>query len=310
MKRLIVVGVLVAVGLLMVLIQPGQAAFSSAVLGTEDFMAGALPPPGFHYINYVWYYQANKMLDNSGNDVSSPGFKAWSIANVFRPIYVAPVTILGANPAWHAVIPLAYRQVKSDVYDFTAKGIGDAYVSPLILGWHWPKAHLIAGLDVIMPTGQYDENNYMKTLGNNHWTFEPAVAGTAILPAGFMANAKLMYDFHTKNPDFMAAADDDLVMRKHDYQTGQAFHADYCVDYGLLQNLRLGIAGFYLKSTTEDKFDDTNQPDSKEQLFAIGPAISYAPMERLNLSFKWLAEAAARNHTEGNNLWFKLVYSF
>ncbi len=306
------IGFVLAICLLGMLGTPAAwADGSSAVLGTEDFMAGALPPPGFHYVNYMWYYYANARMDNGGNEMDIPGFKAYSFANVFRPIYVAPVTILGANPAWHAVVPLAYRMIDSStpfINEEKAQGIADIYLSPLILGWHFPdqKLHLIAGLDVIVPTGKYDEHAPMTTLGNNHWTFEPAVAATAFLPGGFSANLKLMYDFHTKNTDFIPPGETE----KSDYQTGQQFHGDFCVDYGVIEKLRVGVAGFFLKSITDDKLDGDNLDDSKEQLVGLGPAVCYSPLPNLSIMAKFLWETAAKNHTQGGNAWLKAVYSF
>jgi len=100
----------------------------------EDYYAGALPHR-FHYINYVLYYDADKLADSDGNK-SGTRLRSSALANVFRPIYVANTTILGANPAWHLVVPLVHKNVKSDLFDDNADGIGDIYVSPLILGWH------------------------------------------------------------------------------------------------------------------------------------------------------------------------------
>ena len=34
--------------------------------GAEDFMAGALPPPGVYFKNYLTYYQASKLKDKIG----------------------------------------------------------------------------------------------------------------------------------------------------------------------------------------------------------------------------------------------------
>ena len=43
--------------------------------GAEDFMAGALPPPGTYFKNYLVYYTASKFKDNNGND-RHPRFQA------------------------------------------------------------------------------------------------------------------------------------------------------------------------------------------------------------------------------------------
>ena len=64
--------------------------------GAEDFMAGALPPPGTYFKNYVVYYNASKFKDNNGNDLI-PDFKLTAAADVLRFIHVTDYKILGAN---------------------------------------------------------------------------------------------------------------------------------------------------------------------------------------------------------------------
>lgn len=278
---------------------------SSAVLGTEDYYAGALPPPGFHYINYVMYYDADELKDEDGNSGGPPGFEAKALANVFRPVFVANTTILGANPAWHVVVPLVHKNVKSDLFDDNADGIGDIYVSPLILGWHSKIIHTIAGLDVITPTGEYD-NKDVSNIGNDHWTFEPAVAVSALLPNGFQAGLKLMYDFHTTTHDYAIPG----MIETVDYKTGQQFHGDYNVSYGFQPNFQFGLAGYFLVGVTDDEIDGESADDTKEQVVAAGPSVMYAPLKNLSIVAKYLFETQVENRAEGNAAWLKLVYSF
>ncbi len=278
---------------------------SSAVLGTEDYYAGALPPPGFHYINYVLYYTADKLMDQNGDEGGPPNFEATVAANVFRPIYVCKKQILGANPAWHVVVPLVYKKFESDLFDDSATGIGDIYVSPLILGWHSKVLHTVAGLDVIVPSGKYN-NDDVANIGNDHWTFEPAVALSALFPCGFQFGVKLMYDFHTKSTDYRPTG----AVETGDFQTGQQFHGDYNVSYAFLPNFQVGAAGYFLFGITEDELNDESVNDSKEQVVAVGPSVQYAPLKNLSIVAKYLFEMEAENRPEGNAAWLKVVYSF
>ena len=166
---------------------------SSAILGTEDFFAGALPPPGLHYINYLAYYSADEVMDGDGDKIPID-FEATAVAEVARGIYVSDITVLGANLGWHVVVPLVYRKVEikdvppSMAVDESRASIGDIYFSPFLLGWHSKLLHCVVGLDIIAPTGQYNED-YAVNIGSNHWTFEPAVAVSLIDPSGFSASA-------------------------------------------------------------------------------------------------------------------------
>ncbi|NLW50940.1 MAG: hypothetical protein GXY85_08905 [Candidatus Brocadiaceae bacterium] len=282
------------------MLAPGCRSASSAILGAEGWYAGALPPPGLHLVDYNFLYHAHEMKGRRGGHVSDPpftDFTATVYAQVIRPVYVSKHTILGANPAWHAVIPFIYKEMESDFFGESKFGLGDVYVSPLLLGWHRPPWHWVAGLDVICPTGRYDSRDVV-TIGNNHWTFEPAVAVSYIGTGGFSASTKLMYDIHTED-------------RRLDYKEGDQFHLDYNLGYswGGQRQWRAGLCGYYLTSMAEDKQDGRRLPGSEEKVFAIGPTVSYQ-WGRLNIEAKLQHEMHAKNRPEGTAGWLKLIYSF
>ncbi len=278
---------------------------SSAILGTEDYFAGALPPPGFHFIDYLAYYTADELRDADGEKVPLD-FELDVLADVLRPIYVSDIEVLGANLAWHAVIPVVYQAAR--VKDLGASdyqfGLGDMYFSPFLLGWHSDLFHCVAGLDIIAPTGQYDREDFA-SIGNNHWTFEPAAAVSLIHPAGFNADLKLMYDIHTKNTD-----DDDGSGGKADYLCGQQFHLDYNAGFAVLDHLRLGVCGYYLIGLQNDEQNGDEVEDSKEQVFAVGPSVLFSVCPSLSLTAKAQFETFAENRPRGAMYWLKAVASF
>ena len=55
--------------------------------GVEDFMSGALPPPGTYFIDYISYYHANDFKDSNG-DTLIPDFDLKVTANTFRFVHV------------------------------------------------------------------------------------------------------------------------------------------------------------------------------------------------------------------------------
>jgi len=282
------------------MIAPGARSASSAILGAEGWYAGALPPPGFHLVDYNLYYRANEIKGRRGRHVTGApftDFRAPVYANVIRPIYVSDRTILGANPAWHVCIPIVYKEMKSDFFSQSKVGLGDIYVSPLILGWHRPPWHWVAALDVIVPTGRYDRNDTV-TIGNNHWTFEPAFAVSYIGQSGFSASTKLMYDIHTEDHAL-------------DYKEGDQFHLDYNVGYawGQKRQWRAGLCGYFLTTLEEDEQNGSRLPGSEESVFAIGPTLAYQ-LGRLNIEAKVQREMGAENRPEGTAGWLKLIYSF
>ncbi len=264
--------------------------------GAEDFMAGALPPPGTYFKNYLTYYTASKFKDNNGNDLI-PDFKLKVAADVLRFIYVTDYKVFGANWAVHAFIPVAYQDVTLGGRDDDRFGLGDIIVDPIILGWHSKNFHVTAGLDIYIPTGSYNQDRLANT-GRNYWTFEPVLGLTYLSDGGFEISAKFMYDYNTENDDTK-------------YQSGQEFHFDYLIGYHIGKEWAVGIGGYYYYQVTEDE-QNGNKVGSdgfEGRVFAIGPVAQYN-YKNMSFTAKWQPEFEARNKPEGNKFWFNFVYAF
>lgn len=260
--------------------------------GAEDFMAGAVPPPGFYFIDYLTHYRADK-LTMGGQAV--PNFDLKATANVFRFIYVTKQQVLGGFWGMHAFLPIVNLDVTAGNRSQSNTGIGDIIIDPFILSWHSKNWHAVTALDIYLPTGAYDAND-LANIGRNYWTFEPIVGFTYVSDSGFDVSAKIMYDFNTKNND------------TH-YQSGQEFHFDYTVAKKF-DNLSVGVGGYYYKQTTDDKVNGVKVADGlKGQVFAIGPQVKY---DYRNMSFilKYQTETNVKNKPDGDKFWLKFVYAF
>jgi len=264
--------------------------------GAEDFMAGALPPPGTYFKNYLAFYTASDFKNGEGDNLI-PDFKLNVVAETLRFIHVTNYRILGANWAVHAFIPLTYQDVKNGGDSDDRFGLGDIIVNPIILGWHTKNFHVTAGLDIYIPVGTYDEDR-LANLGRNYWTFEPVLALTYLSDSGFEVSAKLMYDFNTENDDT-------------NYKSGQEFHTDCTVGYHINKSWALGIGGYYYDQTTEDEQDGVKAGSDgfEGRVFAIGPVARYR-YRNMSFTLKWQSEFEARNKPEGDKFWFNLVYAF
>jgi len=268
--------------------------------GAEDFMVGALPPPGNYYLNYFNYYAADKFKDNSGDTIN--GFDLKVAADVSRFIHVTDKQFLGASWALHAFIPLVYMDVKLDpsftgapvTFEDSRASLGDIIIDPFILGWHGANWHAVSGVDIYMPTGNYDKHR-LANVGRNYWTFEPLVAATFLPGAGFEISAKLMYDINTEN-------------NATDYKSGQEFHADFAVGKKL-GDFTAGMAGYYYKQITDDEVNGNEVSDFRGQVLALGPALKY-DYKNMSFSLKYLFETEVKNRPAGDNLWVKFLYAF
>lgn len=265
--------------------------------GAEDFMSGALPPPGTYLLNYMEYYSADRLNDAHGNQMM-PGFKLNVFAEVLRLVHVTNRQVLGASWGMHLFLPLVYMDVTVPGKGSDHRtGLGDIIVNPMVLGWHGKNWHVATGVDFFLPTGGYDKNR-LANPGRNYWTFEPIVAATWLTDSGFELSGKLMYDVNTKNSDL-------------DYLSGQELHLDYAIGQKL-GDFNLGVAGYFYQQTTDDEQHGTKVPfndGNKGRVFAVGPALKYQ-VKNMSFSLKYLFETVVENRPEGGNLWFKCSYAF
>ena len=263
--------------------------------GNEDFMAGALPPPGFYPISYLVNYNATKIRNNNGDDVAPPNFKLNVYAYAFRFVHVTKMKLLGADVAWHAIIPLVDQKVDVPGTTFKSSGLGDIEFAPLILGWHFNKNfHLIGTLDFMAPTGKYDKTD-PSSIGQNYWTIAPILAPTYISDGGFEVSGKFQYFFNTKNNDTK-------------YTSGNEFLLDYLVGQHV-GNWNFGVNGFIHKQLTDDESNGVKVKDFLAQTVSVGPAIQYNYKNMFfNAKYQW--DTSVRNAPEGQKIWLKFLYAF
>ncbi len=268
--------------------------------GAEDSLSGVAPPPGLHMVNYVLYYDADEM-DTPGGKMDIDA-RVW--AEVFRVIYSSDKKILGGNYLCHLFIP--YMDAELDPMGYSASSFADPIIDPLILAWHKPPYHAVAGIDIFVPIGDYDDNSPINMLGKNFWTFEPVFAITGLYETGWSWSLKLMYDFNTKNNEYF----NPNTGGHSDLNPGDEFHFDYSLDYGVSKSCRVGACGYYYKQVEDDEVDGVNVAGEKGEVFAVGPMFMYSPSERLHLVAKAQFEVETENRPEGNAYWFKIIYSF
>lgn len=277
--------------------------------GAEDCLCGFVPPPGYYFLNYFEYYSADQFKDAHGNKLI-PGFDLNAAANVFRFLYVTKQQILGGNWAVHMFVPLVNLEVTLPPLGEQGRaGLGDIIVDPFILSWHFSKNwHLATGVDIYIPTGRYDEEDFAN-IGRNYWTFEPILAVTFLSDSGFEMSGKFMYDFNTKNTDSFFGGD---------YLSGQEFHFDYAISQSF-GGWRVGLAGYYYNQLTNDEFNGKKvtslpggppvDPGFRGQAVALGPLVQYQ-YKNMFVSAKYQFETAVENKPKGDKFWLKFFYAF
>jgi len=266
-------------------------------LGLTDILDGALPGPGTYFTEYIQAYQSDDFKDRDGN--SLPGDP--NVANVLSMnqfVHVYKHQMLGGNLGVDVLLPLV--GISAEGPSTNPAYLGDLTVGPFL---QWFDTKLLGRpffqrveLDFILPTGQYDKK-YAINPGSNLWTIEPYYAFTWFLTPQFSTSWRIHYTYSTENDDT-------------NVQPGQAFHFNYSFEYEFFKNFRGAIAGYYLKQLTDDEVNGSSVPGSKEQVFAIGPAVSWAASPNFFLGLKTAWETSTENRPEGNRTTFRMTYKF
>ena len=293
-------------------------------LGLTDILDGGPPGPGTYFTEYIQAYGSNHFKDSNGNDI--PGSP--EIANVLSMNQVVQVykhKTLGGHIGVTALLPvvaisgsgtfgppIAGTPPDGPINAITANpGVwGDLIVGPFLQWFDTklldrPFIHRLE-LDIVMPTGQYDKK-YIANPGSNIWTFEPFYAFTWFLTDMFSTSWRIMYDFHTENDD---AAPGPLNNFSTSVTPGQVFHFNYSFEYQCFKNFWASAAGYYLVQTTDDDSGNGKVANSKEQVFAVGPALFWVVSPNFSMGLKTAWEMATENRPEGNRTTFRLTYKF
>lgn len=300
--------------------------------GVEAQLIGVAPPPGLYVKEYNFFYTANKLKDDKGHTlkIEKDGAELDKL-NVYgiipRIIWISKQKILGGFYGQHLFIPLLKQDLKLDVLtpggpadlNERREGVYDLIYSPFIWSWHSKGGllHTVAALDIFIPTGPYNKRK-LNNIGKNIWTFEPVFAITGFLPwdKNLSASIKLMYDFNTKNDDFIIGpsiaakiGSPALTGRETSLTPGQEFHFDYGIEYAVAKNWRVGLAGYFYQQVIDDKTSFGRVKDDKGRVFAIGPSVWYSYKKWIfdsHVSF----ETGARNRPQGVTGLLNITYSF
>lgn len=267
--------------------------------GAEGIMAGALPPPGLYYLNYLTHYSADRLNDKDGNKLPVD-FKVNATVNVSRIVYMTEHRILGGNLGFYGLVPLVHvngslSPAPGVKFSRSTSAVGDIAFSPFVLAWHSKNWHSAAGLEITAPTGQYDKNQVFN-VGRNYWSYQPVFAGTYLTDNGWEFSGKFMYDINARNRDT-------------DYKSGQEFHADYAVAYH--SGAWTYVAqGYYYQQVSDDHGGTAAANNgNRGRVFAIGPAIKY-DFQRFSLEAKYQKEMLVENRAQGDKFWLRLVLPF
>ena len=259
--------------------------------GAENFMAGALPPPGIYALEIGNHYKTTRVNDASGNDLKLPGFKVEVNAVASGFLWMTGTKVFGGDLGAIVVIPLIDLSVDMANTHQSKSGIGDIKVGLGVGYHHSPNLHSVAGFDVFLPTGAYNKAD-LANIGKNHSAFQPVYIVTYIDPTGFNGDLKMGYAINGKN-------------HATGFTSGNEFHADYAAGWGLGNGWTIGVGGYVYRQITDDFGPGADS--NRGSAMAIGPSIKYDGGKGWFATLKFENEFNVKNRTQGNSLWLKVA---
>jgi hypothetical protein len=276
-------------------------------LGATSFTDG-IGGPGVFVQEIVAPYHAASFRGPDGQTL--PGDNSVTAAGFLTEVaYTSHFKLLGAYYGAEVLVPFAHVDVDTDLgVRGSAGGFGDLIFSPLLLQWpehklfgkpFFSRLHVV---ELVLPTGSYDRNAGVN-VGSNVVSVSPQYAFTWLLTPKLETTARIHYLWNSRNNDPNPA------YGARSIQPGQAFHFNASVSYLLRPKLRLGLAGYYLKGTSDPKVDSRSIADAREQIGAIGPGL-WASTGPLDVYVHAFFEMGAQNRPQGVRFVIRFVKIF
>jgi len=101
------------------------------VNGVEGIKAASIPPPGFYYLMYNAFYNADTLMDEQGDELNI-GFDASIYAMANRFVWISDRKVLGADYGMSALVPFINADIKILGTEDEQFELGDIYVEPLV----------------------------------------------------------------------------------------------------------------------------------------------------------------------------------
>jgi hypothetical protein len=266
--------------------------------GTNTVEPALMPPPGDSlWLNYLTYYTADRFNNSSGAS-SVPGYLVSAGAEAARLLHTW-TSLDGV--AWTSGLVLIASDAHIDVPHRSGSGggLGDLVIQPVLLTARFGNLHVLAGVDVSLPTGNYSKDKLVNP-GLNCTTVAPQVALTWLPTREFEFSLFSVAGFNSKNNETQ-------------YTSGDYLDIDYAIGYRpvpSLHALQLSVVGYWFDQFTDDQLNGHQFLDGhRSKAFAVGPQIRYQ-FAKGGIAFKWLHETSAENRPEGDRFQLQFAVPF
>jgi hypothetical protein len=285
-----------AIGLLCSICIPVQGQFvGNYPIGVEGIKGGTLPPPGFYLRDYNLFYLSNRINDRDGDEIPAD-FEAFGYANAIRPIWITKLDILGGAYGMDVLIPFVYKDIKMGDFRQSRFALGDVFVEPITLSWHWKQADLGIGYGFWAPTADYDVTRGPLNTGQGFWGHMPTLGATfyADEEKTWALSALARYEINHKHTDL-------------DITPGQTLSLEWGLSKTLAKFYDVGVVGYWQQQTTEDSGSQA-LTDALDSVVAVGPEVNILwPKILFFTSLRYNYEFQSKDRPQGHTITLTLT---
>jgi hypothetical protein len=304
-------------------VEPGSA--DPHLPGVSDGVpAGALPPPGFYFVNTTAYNDGS-LQDGNGNPTTAAHVNATAWITIPGVTWVTPLHLLGASYAVAIAQPLVTLSVTGAAgagVTQSRTGVFNTVIVPAILSWHLPMGFFVSGnFAIYLPDGDNGDRgngtNFNQHIANNTTTFAPGGAVSWFNGHGLETSLNVEYDIQTQNSNFVNIPG--VVQEK--FQSGDLLNLDFTavqVLPGAYKKWTVGAVGFWSVQTTDDQITVNGTTSTfgpipgllgsgnKFQRFGLGPYVGY-DFGPIGFNFWYTRDIEAKNAALGDTFFFRFA---
>lgn len=302
-----------------------------ALLGAPSYELATPQFPGWYGQLWVQHYRANKLRGDDGETLTqtqasplgtlqvTPDVRVRADVLVPRITYVSETLVGDGRLGFSASMPLVHQTTDvtlnaalpagltasqiaaanallaqaSAAQSGSQSGQADAELAAFV-DWQQDESRLVAGLAVVAPTGDYDQNRVVNPGTGKYWTLRPLLVAARAWDNGLEIGTRTTLSINSRNRDT-------------DKRSGSYVHADWSAMYRLTDNWKFGLQGFVLKQFTKDDGPGVADTGNKVQTLGTGPVLAYlAESGNWALDVKLMQEYAVRNRPQGQVAWLRL----
>jgi hypothetical protein len=272
---------------------------------------GTQPPPSITLAVPFYFYPTDTIKDGDGQTLGvNPQIKVAFTG--LSAIVVTNAKLLGANYGFQVVPVDGIRsRIESNSLDVPGSwGFSDITVMPLWLGWHKPRADVVAGWSFFIPTGEWEQGGDDNS-GLGMWSHDFQLGTTVHLDTVRKWSTSVLgtYEIHTRKKDSALKVGDILTLEGG---TGRAFYQKVS-GAALPRIITVGAVYYAEFKTTADEGGgpllDEFFAGNKDRVFGVGGEVSvFLPKPKLLLDARFVPEFGAHTRTQGLAFLFTVGY--